>query len=85
MDILDFYRGKISIRKLVMMLRHLPGDSALVCRGYAGDDRWGPVPELLACVADYVYLLDFHYLKSKGTKNMGELHFIERPDMSLKI
>ena len=68
-----------------MWIRHLPGGSALASRGYAGDNRWSEESQLLAIVADYVYLLDYHFLKSKGAKNLGEPKFLDRPDMTLKI
>ncbi len=85
MDILDFYRGKYSVRKLIMWIRHLPSDSALAARGYAGDDRWGMTEHLMATAVDYLQLIDHHYLKSKGVKNLGEIKLVTRPDMTLRL
>ncbi len=84
-DLLGLYRKEFSVRKLIMWVRHLPGDSALASRGYAGDDRWSITDQLIAATADYIHLLDYHFLKSKGAKNMGEPKWIERPNMALRL
>ncbi len=79
------WRHEFSVRKLIMWVRHLPTDSALASRGYAGDDRWGATDHLLATVADYVNLLDFHFLKANGGKNLTDPKWMDRPDMTLKL
>lgn len=83
-DILDFFRHKYSIRKLIMWIRHLPSESALAARGIAGDDRWGKGEYLAAIIADYINVLDYHFLSANGAKSLKKPEFIERPDMSLK-
>lgn len=80
-DLLDLYRGKLSVRKLVYMLRHLPTDSALGARGLAGDDRWGMGDHLTAIVADYLHVLDYHFLQVNGAKNIKKPEMLPRPEL----
>lgn len=63
-----------------MWLRHLPSDSALAARGMAGDDRWGMNEQLLAVIADYNLIQDFHFLKAHGG-NPDKPQFVERPKL----
>ncbi len=64
-----------------MWIRHLPSESALAARGYAGDDRWNNQTYVLAGISDYVQMLDYHFLKSKNAKNLSEPTWVERPKL----
>lgn len=51
-DLLDYYRGKLSPRRLRVLIRHLPRESALA-RALHGDVvDWGLTEHLLAGVVD---------------------------------
>lgn len=39
-DLLDFYRGALSVRRLGLLIRHLPADSALVLAMNGGRPQW---------------------------------------------
>ncbi len=47
-DLLDFYRGTLSGRRLRILLRHMPYDSALVRKMNGGRPGWGLTDHLLA-------------------------------------
>lgn len=84
-DLAGLWQGKFSVRKLIMWIRHLPTDSALAARGFAGDDRWGATEHLLATATDYLHLLDYHFLKANSTGKIDKPEFVTRPNMTLSI
>lgn len=47
-DLVDFYRGTLSARKLGVLIRHLPADSALVRALCDGRPPWSTTDTLLA-------------------------------------
>jgi len=47
-DLCDFYRGRLSSRRLSVLIRHLPHDSALVTAINDGQPVWSSVEHLLA-------------------------------------
>lgn len=83
-DLRDFYRGKLSVRRLITFLRFLPSESSLAARGYAGDNRWSNTDHLAAIVADYLHVLDYHFLKANGAKEVKKPEMLPRPDMTLR-
>lgn len=51
-DLLDYYRGRLSARRLRVLIRHLPREAALV-RALHGDAAdWGLAEQLLAGAID---------------------------------
>ncbi|MEU0600150.1 hypothetical protein ABZ484_18185 [Streptomyces sp. NPDC006393] len=54
MDLLDWYRGRLSSRRLAILIKHLPRDSATIREtdGEAAD--WGVGDYLLAAVVDHL-------------------------------
>lgn len=82
-DLLDFFRKKISVRKLIMLIRHLPSDSALASRGIAGDGRWGTNDHLQAAILDTLAVLDHHLLAVNGNKFPAPKP-VERPNLQFK-
>lgn len=51
-DLLDFYRGHMSIRRLSVLVRHLPRES-LTVQALGGDEvRWGDLEHLVATHID---------------------------------
>lgn len=47
-DLCDFYRGLLSSRRLAVLIRHLPHDSAVVTAINDGQPVWGSTEHLLA-------------------------------------
>lgn len=52
MDLLDYHRGLLSARRLRVLIRHLPRESALVRAVHGPVADWGPVEHLLAAAVD---------------------------------
>ncbi|RVU27434.1 hypothetical protein EOT10_09735 [Streptomyces antnestii] len=52
MDLLDWYRGRLSSRRLAVLLRHLPRDSALAHSLHGEAAEWATTDHLLAAVVD---------------------------------
>lgn len=48
MDLLDFYRGTLSARRLIILIRHLPADSALARALNDNQTPWSTTDHLLA-------------------------------------
>lgn len=80
MDILDIWRGKLSIRRAINFLKHLPGESALAQRGVAGDGRWSNAEHLLAVVCDSLGVMDFHQLKIHTKSKVSAPKHLPRPE-----
>lgn len=51
-DLLDYYRGRLSARRLRVLLQHLPRDSALVRALHGEAAEWGLSEHLLAAAVD---------------------------------
>ncbi|MPY65037.1 hypothetical protein [Streptomyces spongiae] len=52
MDLLDWYRGRLSSRRLAVLVRHLPRDSATLLEIHGEATHWSVTDHLLACVVD---------------------------------
>jgi hypothetical protein len=48
LDLCDFYRGELSARRLAVLIRYLPRESALVAEMNDGDPVWSSNEHLLA-------------------------------------
>jgi hypothetical protein len=51
-DLLDYYRGKLTPRRLRVLIRHLPRESALVRTLHGEAAEWGLTEHLLAGAVD---------------------------------
>ncbi|GAA2395839.1 hypothetical protein GCM10010420_21730 [Streptomyces glaucosporus] len=51
-DLLDWHRGRLSSRRLAVLLRHLPRDSALARELHGEAADWSVTDHLLATVVD---------------------------------
>ena len=51
-DLLDRYRGRLSARRLRVLIQHLPRDAALVRALHGEEGEWGLTEHLLAAVVD---------------------------------
>ncbi|MET7514214.1 hypothetical protein ABZS88_12165 [Streptomyces sp. NPDC005480] len=52
MDLLDWHRGRLSSRRLAVLVRHLPRDSALPRELHGEAAEWTTSDHLLAAVVD---------------------------------
>ncbi|MEV5606814.1 hypothetical protein [Streptomyces sp. NPDC052225] len=52
MDLLDWYRGRLTTRRLAVLVRHLPRDSALTRELVGEAAEWTVTDHLLAHIAD---------------------------------
>ena len=53
-DLLDYHRGRLSTRRLRVLIQHLPRDAALVRKLHGEDVEWGLTEHLLATVVDHL-------------------------------
>jgi hypothetical protein len=76
-DLVDFYRGKITLRRMCLLAIGLPKDSRvhteLIRREFNGEEPWGPSEVMLAAVCDEIrfsnYLTTYGWwLKSEEGK-----------------
>ncbi|WP_199745348.1 hypothetical protein [Amycolatopsis sp. WAC 04182] len=74
MDLLDYYRGRLSPRRLRVLIRHLPRESALV-RALHGDVAgWGIAEHLLAGAVDELAVGNWLFVTANSDENA------ERPE-----
>lgn len=53
-DLLDRYRGRLSSRRLRVLIQHLPRDAALVRALHGEEAEWGLTEHLLAAAVDHL-------------------------------
>jgi hypothetical protein len=51
-DLLDYHRGRLSARRLRVLIQHLPRDAALPRAVHGDDAEWGLTDHLLASAVD---------------------------------
>jgi hypothetical protein len=51
-DLLDYHRGRLSARRLRVLVQRLPRDAALVRAVHGEDAEWGLTEQLLAAAVD---------------------------------
>ncbi|MER7697328.1 MULTISPECIES: hypothetical protein [unclassified Streptomyces] len=54
MDLLDWHRGRLSSRRLAVLVKHMPRDSATTQRLHGESAEWGVTDYLLAAVVDHL-------------------------------
>ncbi|MET9429874.1 MULTISPECIES: hypothetical protein [unclassified Streptomyces] len=54
MDLLDWHRGRLSSRRLAVLVRHMPRDSALARAVHGEAAEWGVSDYLLAAAVDHL-------------------------------
>lgn len=54
MDLLDWHRGELSSRRLAILIKHLPRDSATIRDTDGEAAEWGVTDYLLAAVVDHL-------------------------------
>ncbi|MEV4439685.1 hypothetical protein AB0K09_11800 [Streptomyces sp. NPDC049577] len=83
MDVLDWHRGRLSTRRLSVLIAHLPRDSA-VNRALHGEAvEWGVTEHLLAAVTDHLAAANWMTSVVNGDPDAEQPEFPEpvpRPD-----
>ncbi|GAA0954981.1 hypothetical protein GCM10009560_78960 [Nonomuraea longicatena] len=72
LDIIDLYRGKLSVRKLLSLLQGLPRGSALHVAITGEEASWSPGDYLLAATVDLLQVSNWLFMQAnskKGTRN----------------
>lgn len=73
-DLLDYYRGRLSARRLRVLIRHLPREAALV-RALHGDEAdWGLTEHLLAGAVDELAVGNWLFVSANSDEHA------ERPE-----
>ena len=61
MDLLDWYRGALSSRRLAVLLKHLPPDSALGRALHGEESEWTVTDHLLAAAVDHLAIANWMF------------------------
>ncbi|MEV7089915.1 hypothetical protein AB0O07_29200 [Streptomyces sp. NPDC093085] len=54
MDLLDWHRGRLSSRRLAVLVKHMPRDSALTHELHGEEADWSVTDHLLAAAVDHL-------------------------------
>ncbi|MEU8519775.1 hypothetical protein [Streptomyces sp. NBC_01216] len=54
MDLLDWHRGRLSSRRLAVLVKHMPQDSAVGRELHGEDSQWTVTDYLLAAAVDHL-------------------------------
>jgi hypothetical protein len=68
-DLLDRYRGRLSARRLRVLIEHLPRDSALVRALHGEDAEWGLPEHLLAATVDQLAVGNWLFASAHTPEN----------------
>jgi hypothetical protein len=68
-DLLDYYRGTLSARRLRVLIKHLPRDSALVGELHGDTAEWGLAEHLLAGAVDELAVGNWLFVAANSDEN----------------
>jgi hypothetical protein len=68
-DLLDRYRGRLSARRLRVLIEHLPRDAALVRALHGEDAQWGLPEHLLAATVDQLAVGNWLFASAHTPEN----------------
>ncbi|MCT4355835.1 DUF5361 domain-containing protein [Streptomyces sp. Je 1-79] len=68
MDLLDWHRDRLSARRLAVLIKHMPRDSALLSETDGEAAEWSTTDYLLAAVVDHLAVSNWMF----STVNSGE-------------
>jgi hypothetical protein len=60
-DLLDWHRGALSSRRLTVLLKHLPADSALAHALHGEESEWTVTDHLLAAAVDHLAISNWMF------------------------
>lgn len=69
-DLLDLYRGKLSVRKLLSLIWGLPHGSALHIALHGDEARWTPGDYLLASAVDLLQVSNWLFVQANSKKGV---------------
>ncbi|MFI2210013.1 hypothetical protein [Streptomyces sp. NPDC020141] len=85
LDLLDWHRGRLSSRRLAVLLRHLPRDSAVARELHGEAAEWSPTDYLLAQVIDQLAESNWMFATVNRDEDSDPLDFpkpVSRPGQS---
>jgi hypothetical protein len=68
-DLLDYHRGRLSTRRLRVLIQHLPKDAALVRELHGEDVEWGLTEHLLAAAVDHLAAGNWLFASAHTSEN----------------
>lgn len=69
MDLLDYYRGSLTARRLRVLIQHLPREAALVRALHGEDVEWGLTEHLLAAAVDQLNTGNWLFVSANTPEN----------------
>lgn len=82
MDLLDWYREKLSSRRLKVLIEHLPRDSSFAKSLHGEEAEWHLSDHLLAAVVDHLAVSNWMFATVNRDEDGGEIPYpqaIPRP------
>ncbi|MGK5631221.1 hypothetical protein [Streptomyces sp. URMC 123] len=82
MDLLDWHRGRLSSRRLAVLLEHLPRDGAVARALHEEAAEWSVTDHLLATVADQLAVANWMFATVNSDEDADPLEYpapIPRP------
>ncbi|MEU7280431.1 hypothetical protein AB0A69_16830 [Streptomyces sp. NPDC045431] len=83
MDLLDWHRGRLSSRRLAVLVRHMPRDSALARATHGEAAEWGVSDYLLAAAVDHLAESNWMFATVNQDEDAEPLEYpkpVPRPD-----
>ncbi|MFI6107263.1 hypothetical protein [Streptomyces sp. NPDC051310] len=83
MDLLDWHRGRLSSRRLAVLVRHMPRDSALARAVHGEAADWGVSDYLLAAAVDHLAESNWMFATVNQDEDAEALEYptpVPRPD-----
>lgn len=71
MDLLDRYRGRLSSRRLAVLIRHLPRDSAVNRDLHGETAEWSVTDHLLAAAVDHLAAANWMFACVNSDEDSG--------------
>lgn len=69
MDLLDWHRGRLSSRRLAVLVKHMPRDSALLSETDGEAAEWSTTDYLLAAVVDHLAAANWMFASVHSDEN----------------
>ncbi|MEV3992048.1 hypothetical protein AB0J57_24355 [Streptomyces sp. NPDC049837] len=83
MDLLDWHRGRLSSRRLAVLVRHMPRDSALARAVHGEAAEWAVSDYLLAAAVDHLAESNWMFATVNQDEDAEALEYptpVPRPD-----
>jgi hypothetical protein len=88
-DLVDFFRGKMTARKLLVYIRGLPGSSRISKKHGGPDSEWSRLEHFTADVIDLLQIINYNQatalqMKAKHPKRLKAPEPVERPSDTVR-